>query len=152
MSAATSIQFYHLLHTPLERALPKLMEKILASGARAVVLTASQSAAQKLADALWSYDPNGFLPNGMANEPHPESQPIYLTWKQENPNNAEVLIITDGSQIVENSGFSKLLDMFDGSDEEALNAARARYRAYKTEGKTLRYFKQQPTGGWKEEG
>ena len=148
----TSIQFYHLLHTPLVRALPVLMEKMLERGSRAVVLVESQSAAQALADALWTHDASGFLPNGTAAEASPESQPIYITWKQENPNNADILVVTDGSAIEGVEDFAKLLDMFDGNDPESVARARTRWAAYKTSGHTLHYYKQQPGGGWKAEG
>lgn len=146
-----SIQFYHLLHTPLPRALPKLMEKMLASGSKAVVLTGSQASASALSDALWSYDPASFLPHGTAAEAHPESQPIYVTWKTENPNGADVLVITDGSQHDAFEGYGKVLDMFDGSDAECVAKARQRWATYKEAGHQLTYIKQQPGGGWKAE-
>jgi DNA polymerase-3 subunit chi len=147
----TTIQFYHLLHTPLARALPKLMEKMLEQNSRAVVLTGSQSVAQALADALWAGDPASFLPNGMANEGNKESQPIYITWKAENPNDADVLVITDGSQIDDFEGFRKVLDMFDGANPQEVAKARERWTAYKDAGHDLTYIKQQPSGGWKAE-
>lgn len=147
----TSVQFYHLLHTPLERALPKLMEKMLETGAKAVVLTDSQSSALALSDALWASDPASFLPHGTAKDAHPESQPIYLTWTQENPNGADILVVTDGSQIEGVANYRKLLDMFDGNDPEAVAKARVRWGAYKDAGFGMSYIKQQPGGGWKAE-
>jgi len=147
----TSIQFYHLLHTPLARALPKLMEKMLEQQGRAVVMASSERAAQQLADALWTSDPASFLPNGTAKEPHRESHPIYITWKSENPNGADILVVTDGSTPEDLSPYRKLLDMFDGTDPEAVAAARRRWAQYKEAGHALSYIKQQPGGGWKAE-
>jgi len=39
---ATIIQFYHLLSSSAERAVPRLMEKVLGSGSRAVMLASSE--------------------------------------------------------------------------------------------------------------
>lgn len=147
----TTIQFYHLLHTPLMRALPKLMEKMLEQNGRAVVLTDSPASAQALSDALWANDPASFLPNGTARDAMPEEQPIYITWTPENPNGATVLVVTDGSQPEGVDAYGKVLDMFDGTDPAAVAAARTRWSAYKQAGHTLSYIKQQPGGGWKAE-
>ena len=40
----TEIGFYHLTRTPLERALPQLLEKIHGSGARAIVMAGGAAA------------------------------------------------------------------------------------------------------------
>ena len=63
MSTVTEIGFYHLTCTPLERALPKLLEKVLASGARAVVRAGSDERVEFLNGALWTYQPASFLPH-----------------------------------------------------------------------------------------
>ncbi|MEK9645835.1 MAG: DNA polymerase III subunit chi, partial [Alphaproteobacteria bacterium] len=98
----TDISFYHLVHTPLERALPKLMEKVLESGARAVVRTGSSERAEAVSGALWTFDPASFLPHGTARDGSPEEQPIWITPDDENPNGANILVLTDGMQA---SGF-----------------------------------------------
>jgi DNA polymerase-3 subunit chi len=147
-----TIQFYHLLHTPLERALPKLMEKLLAGDGRAVVRVGSESQATALSDVLWSYDPASFLPHGTARDGHVTEQPIYITATAENPNGANHLVITDGTELSDFSGYEKILDLFDGLNDAELLRARARFRAYKEAGHSLTYIKQQDNGGWKVEG
>ena len=42
------VGFYHLLYTPLDRALPKLLEKALERGHRAIVLTGSNERVEDL--------------------------------------------------------------------------------------------------------
>lgn len=144
----TSIQFYHLLHTPLERALPKLLERVLAQGSRALIRTENEARSEALCERLWTFDPNSFLPHGTAKDGRAEEQPVYLTAARDNPNHADILILTDGSTAEDASSFTKVLDMFDGSDDAAVTAARARWAAYKESGHTLIYNKQQPNGGW----
>ena len=75
----TEISFYHLLHTPLERALPRLMEKVLESGARAVIRTGSAQRAEALSDVLWTFEQNSFLPHGTATDGSPDKQPVWIT-------------------------------------------------------------------------
>lgn len=142
------IQFYHLLHTPLAQALPKLLEKAMQAGMRAVVVSDSESKLQHLSDRLWDAQPDSFLAHGMAPDDAAQ-QPVWLSLSQENPNQANLLAITDGSAAQDVSGWDKVLDLFDGHDEQALQAARARWKAYKDAGVKLQYIQQQEGGGWK---
>jgi DNA polymerase-3 subunit chi len=150
-TATLSIQFYHLLSSSRERAVPKLMEKALASGATVVMLAGSEAVLKRMSDALWSDDPASFLPHGDARSGHNADQPIYLTLTEENPNGAEILCVLDGTVPQTLAGYRKVLDVFDGSREEEVTAARTRWSAYKAQGHALQYVRQQPGGGWKVE-
>ena len=145
----TTVQFYHLLSTSRERAVPKLMEKALASGSKVVMLFDNDAALKSMSDALWSSNPNGFLPHGTAREAFPEQQPILLSLTDANPNGAEILCVLDGSSPASLPSFAKVLDVFDGNDEASVAHARTRWSAYKEKGYNLQYVKQQPGGGWK---
>lgn len=145
----TTIQFYHLLSTSRERAVPKLMDKMLKSGQRAVLLLNSDASLKTMSDALWSNDPASFLPHGSARDGHQSEQPIYLTLTDENLNAAEILCVLDGSLPPSVNAYAKLLDVFDGNNEAETAAARTRWAHYKAAGFQLQYIKQQPGGGWK---
>lgn len=146
-----SIQFYHLLTTPLERALPKLMEKAVQSGKRSLILCADEAQATALNTSLWTYDAGSFLPHGGSADPNPDQQPVYITHKQENPNAATILVVTDGSTLDTLDGMEKLLDIFDGHDPQAVAAARERWKHYSNAGHAVSYIKQQKGGGWQQE-
>lgn len=148
-AAMPPISFYHLLSTSRERAVPKLMEKALASGARVVVLAGNEAALKTISDALWTADPASFLPHGGTRDGHASEQPIYLTLAEENPNGASILCILDGSSPETMASYAKVLDVFDGTDEAETAAARARWTRYKQAGYALQYVKQQPSGSWK---
>ena len=148
---STTVQFYHLLSTTRERAVPKLMEKALGSGARVVMQLPDETNLKRMSDALWTADPNGFLPHGVAHEKHASEQPILLTCDGANPNGAEILCVLDGSMPGNARDYKKLLDVFDGANADEVAAARARWAHYKTQGFTLQYVKQQPGGSWKVE-
>jgi DNA polymerase-3 subunit chi len=144
----TEIGFYHLQRTPLERALPMLLEKVLERGFRAVVIAGSEERVEALDTALWTYRDDSFLPHGSARDGNAEAQPIWLTVEDENPNGASVLVLTDGTDSPHLDRFERCLLMFDGTDEEALAAARRRWQTYKSAGHTLTYNQQTEQGGW----
>lgn len=145
----TTVQFYHLLSTSRERAVPKLMEKALGSGARVVMLLPEEAARKQMSDALWTGNPDGFLPHGNAEEAGAGEQPIVLALQESNPNGADILCVLDGSLPEQAAAYAKVLDVFDGADSSAVTAARARWAQYKEKGFALQYVKQQPGGGWK---
>ena len=142
----TDIQFYHLLSTSLERALPKLLEKAVAGQYRIVVKVASEEDEERLDTELWTYNPGSFLPHGTRRDGFEAEQPIYITANGENPGGATLLVVTDGSPAPE--GYARVLDIFNGVDDAAVQAARGRWSQYKTEGHSLAYIKQTPAGGW----
>lgn len=144
----TDIGFYHLTNSPLERALPKLLEKVLASGARAVVMAGSAERVGALNAVLWTYDPASFLPHGCAADGDAADQPIWLTSEDENPNGAKILLLTDGATSENLPTFDRCLELFDGRDEPAVAAARQRWAGYRDAGHDLTYWQQTDRGGW----
>ena len=142
------VGFYHLLHLPLERALPKLLEKVLEHGHRVIVLAGSKDRVEILNTILWTYEETSWLPHGSAGDGSPEAQPIFLTAEEKNPNGADVLVTVDGRQPTKTEGFERILDMFDGQSKDLVFAARQRWRTYKDLGFTMTYWQQSETGGW----
>lgn len=144
----TEVSFYHLERTPLKVALPKILEKAHAAGMRTVVMAGSEENVAELNTALWTYDPDSFLPHGSAEDGPAADQPVYLTTHDENPNAARVLALVDGVDVADFSKFDRVLDLFDGHDQEAVQAARVRWKARQDAGHDLAYWQQSPTGGW----
>ena len=133
----TDIGFYHLTRRPLERVLPKLLVKALATGARVVVIAGSSERVDVLDQVLWTYDPASFLPHGSANNGEADVQPIWLTVDDENPNGASILVLTDGASSKCVAQYERCLEMFDGNDEACVAAARTRWSDYATAGHAL---------------
>ncbi len=143
------VGFYHLTRSPLEEALPRLLEKAHASGARVLVRVGGEERLEALNRALWTYDPGSFLPHGARGEGYPESQPIYLTTGGENPNGARLLVLADGAEADDLDAFERCLDLFDGGDPEAVERARARWRTAVAGGHACVYWQQDERGGWR---
>ena len=144
--------FYHLQRAPLDRALPRLLQRVADSGLRAVLMAGSRERIEHLNTVLWTYDQDSFLAHGAAGDGAPEEQPIFLTEHEENPNGATVLVMVDGADPAFKGDFDRCLDMFDGHDAEAVAAARARWSAAKDAGHAVTYWKQTDAGGWQKAG
>ena len=144
----TDVGFYHLQRSSLEAALPRLLSKALDAGMRAVVIAGSNERIEALDAALWTFDPASFLPHGTARQDDADHQPIYLTTDEENPNGATLLVCADGAEPGFVGDFARCLDLFDGNDAEAVDAARARWTRFKEAGHALTYWQQTPQGGW----
>lgn len=140
------IGFYHLLSMPLERALPRLLERAVGQGHRIVVRAASTERVEHLNALLWTYDDASFLPHGSARDGNPPAQPIWLTELAENPNSASMLILVDGVAADDIGDFARCADLFDGNDAEAVEAARDRWRLAGAAGHSRTYWQQTPAG------
>jgi DNA polymerase-3 subunit chi len=146
----TEIRFYHLQRTVLEAALPPMLEKTLDRGQRAVVMAGSEERVEHLADHLWTYSERGFLPHGSARDGNAALQPVWLTTADENPNEAQVLFLTDGTHSEKVSEYQLCVELFDGNDEAAVVAARERWKTYKDAGHALTYWQQSAAGRWEQ--
>ncbi len=144
----TEIGFYHLTRTPLERALPKLLERALERGMRALVMAGSEERVAALDTALWTYEQLSFLPHGTARDGEAAAQPVYLTTEDENPNGATLLVLADGATSERIDAYERCIELFDGADPEAVARARERWRILKAAGHGLAYWQQTERGGW----
>jgi DNA polymerase III subunit chi len=148
----TEISFYHLTVRPLEWALPKLLERTLESGARGLVMVASEARVEALNAHLWTYDASSWLPHGAEKDGSASEQPIWLTAGNDNPNGAGFLFLADGAAHDHVEGFDRVFELFDGRDDEAVAAARVRWKAYKEAGHALSYWQQDDRGRWSKAG
>jgi DNA polymerase-3 subunit chi len=137
------VDFYQLAASPLERVLPAVIEKVLASGGRLLVVGEGELLA-RLDEQLWTYRRDSFLPHG---RDRPESQPVLLTGTPEPLNGATHIALVDGRWRDEALTFARAFYFFDaGSLDEPRGAWRALAGRAETE---CRYWKQQD-GKWVE--
>lgn len=139
------VDFYHLAHSPLERVLPQICEKVLAGGGR-LLIVAEPPLLDQLDSRLWSYERDAFLPHGKSDGPVPEAQPVLLASNVEALNGAKNVAIADGQWREEALGFERIFYFFDGN---RVDAARESWRALKDRsGVERRYWKQDERGKW----
>lgn len=145
----TDVLFYHLTRQPLDKALPTLLEKCLERKWRVVVQASGPERVAALDDALWTVSDESFLPHGA--DPDGAAETIWLTTGDRNPNGASVRVLVDGAEPPDLAGYERALVMFDGHDQDALDAARAQWKALKAAGHAVTYWKQSDDGRWTRE-
>ncbi len=145
------IDFYHLETTPLDKALPAILEKIQSTGKNAVLRTDLAERVTYINSLLWTYDPASFLPHGEEKDGSADKQPIFVTHKRDvNPNNASYLVLIDGEPVLQEDSFERVFYFFNGLDEDALTKAREQWKALKTRGFELHYWQQTANGRWEQ--
>ncbi|WP_262691732.1 DNA polymerase III subunit chi [Kordiimonas aestuarii] len=144
------IRFYHLQRQTLEEALPKLMERVVEAGLRAVVKLPERGMMETLNKVLWDYDAASFLPHDIEGCESPEDQTIFLTTGDHNPNAATVLVLVDAVKSPDVKNYDRCLYMFDGRDEGIVGAAREDWKVFKDYDVDMSYWQQREMGGWEQ--
>jgi DNA polymerase III subunit chi len=142
------VWFYHLERSPLDAVLPSLLEKSLERGWRALVRTTSAERVAALDDSLWSYRDDSFLPHGAVNHPDAELQPVLLAADDAVHGKRELLVLIDNASAGEIENHERVIFLFDGGDEAALNAARVQWQALKSRNVAVTYWQQNAQGRW----
>ncbi|MDG1004017.1 MAG: DNA polymerase III subunit chi [Emcibacteraceae bacterium] len=146
------ISFYHLTVQSLDIALPKLLSKVRLANMKVLVKVKSTEDMNNLDLLLWTFDAESFLVHDTLKSKYQKDQPIYITTGDENPAFADVLILTDGTTSTSMDGYKRVLEIFDGTNSLAVDAARERWSKYKNDGHNISYFQQSETGGWVKKG
>lgn len=144
----TDVNFYHLQSDPLIRALPRLLEKVYERQLTALIRGRTEECLGELDECLWSFKPLSFMPHAIEQDGLEAAvQPILLTLSpDQNQNNANVLVLVEDADASDISSFERCLYMFDGNDEEALVAARTRWKQFKDQDVPVSYYQQTETG------
>ncbi len=146
------IDFYHLQKQNLEDVLPKLLEKAYSSGAHINVKVGTEARVDFLNSLLWTYNDESFLPHGSKKDGAAELQPIWLSSDDDNPNNAAMLFLTDDAAPAEGDTekYTRIFNIFDGNNPEALQNARELWKSLRQSGAELHYWQQDNDGRWTE--
>ena len=146
-----NVGFYHLASKPLEAVLPRLLDKALAAGLRAVVRSRDADQLARLDAALWSYDAASFLPHAVDGD-DAARQPILLTGRDDTPNGATLAAVVDGVLPGDLAPYARVLYLFDGGDEDALALARRHWKALKSREDVTPVYWREAGGGWEQAG
>ena len=142
------VRFYHLTTSSARVALPKLLEKTLERGKRALVKCRNEDAVHSWNEHLWDYAQSCFLPHGSIKDPDPDQQPIFLTQANENPNGADYLFLVDGADRQDLEAFEICALLFDGRDAALLNWVRERWQELGATDLERSYWQQDAGGKW----
>ena len=149
----SEVLFYHAERASLEDILPLLLEQARKREWRAVVRVGSDERAAALDTHLWTYKEEAFLPHALDRDPHPAEQPILLTTRDGNANDAAILFLADGAEpndwgADEIKQLTRVVLIFDGRDPAAVDAARAQWTHAKAAGHEVTYWQQSAAGKW----
>ncbi len=145
----TEALFYHLERRALEEVLPSLVEKSRARGWKALIRADSADRADAIDTLLWTYDDQSFLPHAQQGDGEAARQPVLITVEEGNANAAEIVFYVGGTQPADWSGLnalSRIVLLFDGRDQAALDTARAAWKEAKAAGHDVTYWKESPSG------
>lgn len=144
------IDFYHLQTQNLENILPSLVEKAYETGKNIKIMVGLEENVEKINALLWAYNSSSFLPHGSKKDGFADMQPIYISAKDDNPNNSSILFLVDGAKILpENLNlFERVLNVFDGNNSDRLNEARQFWKNLKETDMELNYWQQSSNGKW----
>ena len=148
----TRVDFYHLTKTPLEQVLPKLCEKAYSTKKKIKILIGTEERVDFINSLLWTYNDESFLPHGSKKNGFIKEQPIFISSEIENENNAEIIILADGGYIESDAlnNYERILNIFDGNNDEALNKAREYWKDIKSLGFELHYWQQKNDGSFEQ--
>ncbi len=148
----TQIRFYHLTRSRLEEALPRVLVKALERDMRALVVTSSSQMNEALSEAFWSFDMKAFLPHGTEKQGEAEHQPVWISEKFDNVNQANLLVLVDGVEVdaASFSDYEMVCYFFNGLDQDALGSARSYWKSLKEKGHDLSYWQQTDRGAWEQ--
>lgn len=143
-----AINFYHLTRSTPEAALFKLLSKAYQAGHRSIVRLAHDEDVAAYDTALWTRDPDGFLPHGTSASKHIKNEPILLTSGVENSNKADFAFIFPETSVENLDFYERVFFLFEGASEAQVKAARGHWKMLKDKGFELIYWTQDKTGKW----
>ncbi|MDR0753348.1 MAG: DNA polymerase III subunit chi [Holosporaceae bacterium] len=138
------ISLYHVMTGGLIPAIIRLLEKIYLAKQRCVFFSPLEERIASVDKMLWTFSTNAFIPHGDKNLGFCHRQPIYLTDKFENPNNAQVAVIVDTLDYKDYDNFEKVFIIF---EEEEQGRGALLYSDLRNNEKNVIYWKQS-TRGW----
>ena len=141
------VDFYHLT-SPLDRVLPRIAERVVATGGRLLIVAEPEAQRTALDRLLWLYAPDSFLPHAQAGAGDDAAQPVLIAAEVSAANAARNVAIVDGQWRDAALDYDRVFHIF---DEDAIRAARLAWKALgDRDGVERRYWKQNDAGRWEQ--
>jgi DNA polymerase-3 subunit chi len=150
----TTVMYYELNITPMEKVLPQLLLKMLSANEdgsnqpehRAMVLAESSARVDELNTMLFTFSTNKFIPHGTAKDGFADRQPVWITDSSDNANGAKNLFITHLNPVDFIGNFSKCVRFFDGSNPIQTEAAKKLIANDTAAGMNTQHWRQTKSG------
>ena len=98
------------------------------AGRRVLILAPEPHLAQEVDQALWTFEQGSFIPHAQEGEPDADQEPVLITGRAGNPNQAATLIITTPQDPLPWQGFPLVFLLVPASEGPELTLCRDLYR------------------------
>ena len=144
------VYFYHLTRRSVPEVLAPLLERCLKQGWRVAIRGGDPDRLDWLDQKLWQGPNDAFLPHGLAGGEHDARQPVLLTTGAA-ANAPDCVMAVDGATLdaAEVGALKRACILFDGTDGDAVQAARGQWTALTGAGIGARYWSEE-SGKWEE--
>ena len=139
------LDFWQLSRDPVERVVALIAERTRGAGEKLLVVAKGPEQRAAMSRALWETNPEAFLANGDASDPHAARQPILLSPNCEPENGAGYLVLADGDWRDGAEPFERVFLLF---GEAAADAARGVWRKFDGREDVQRSYYAQEDGKW----
>ena len=150
----TEISFYHLQYSSAPTAVVRLVQKAADRKLPTLLLCQNEDMVKEVDELLWTFSTDAFIPHATDQDALTDQQPVLISSHHELPaNHAELLVIQGRTAALDEAylkHFNKVMDVFDGSNDNDVAEARKRWAHYKKQGYTMTYWKQNQKGGWQQ--
>ena len=145
----SEVYFYHLTHTRLEVALPKILERALSAEWSVELRIGMERDEETISDAIWKGPDESFLPNCLEDSDKFQEHPIVLS-KSPLSEVRDCLIVIDQVNLKENEvkKFKRVCLLFDAKNEVELTNARKTWKSLSNAGVNTVYWAEDQ-GTWK---
>ena len=145
----SEVFFYHLTHTRLEIALPKILERALSAEWSVELRIGIERDEETISDAIWKGPDESFLPNCLEDSDKLQDHPIVLS-KSSLSEVRDCLIVMDQVNLKENEvkKFKRVCLLFDAKNEVELTNARKTWKSLSNAGVNTVYWAEDQ-GTWK---
>ena len=123
------INFYQCDES-LVKSIAPLMLKILEENKKALIFSRDATQTKEIDDGLWSYGKNKFIPHVLVSDKNfvMERQPILISNKTENSNQADYLVLSEEVDEKFLSDFSRIFYFYDVLNIESAKKAATNYK------------------------
>ena len=145
----SEVYFYHLTHTRLEVALPKILERALSAEWSVELRIGMERDEETISDAIWKGPDESFLPNCLEDSDKLQDHPIVLS-KSSLSEVRDCLVVIDQVNLKENEvkKFKRVCLLFDAKNEVELTNARKTWKSLSNAGVNTVYWAEDQ-GKWK---
>jgi len=138
----SEVFFYHLTQTPLEVALPKILERALSADWSVEIRTNVKTNLEDISNAIWKGPEESFLPNCLEGHEDEKDYPIVLCNSPLKKKLRDCLIVLDQAKLQKNEvqRYKRVCLIFDAKNEAQLTNARQSWKSLSEAGVNTVYW------------